>query len=241
MATGAAIAGVGLGIMGARSAKRASGEAAEARDLSAKQIRQTTDEEIRRKEYTYGRDISSIEAEIAAAGISATGEGLRGGEARTVTSVDDEFNRLTSQVAELQKKRDDEVAAIEADEDSDFMSRGLARRFGTGKEIEETSEKLTAVTEQRDAEISSSWNVDGGIFAEYLSERERVHFSEISWMKKTGLSSVRASMAEGSAAVRAAEAQRTRSYGQIIQSGANWWQASQPPATTTTTQQAAAS
>ena len=47
-------------------------------------------------------------------------------------------------------------------------------------------------------------------------------------------------MIEGSAAVRAAEAQRTRSFGQVAQSSANWWQAAQTPTTTTTTQQTAA-
>ncbi len=235
MATGAAIAGIGIGLAGMGQARKAARSAQEARDLQAKQLQQQTEEEIRRKEYTHGRDISSIEAEIAASGISATGVGLRAIEKRTTTTVDSEFNSLTSEKAEIQTQLDEDRESFERlDVEEDYRpNTELTKR------LEENAEQLKQVEYQRSKELEIPWNEYGGIFSEYLSERERVHISEVSWMKATGLSSVKSALIEGDAAIQAARAAGTRATGQVIQSAANWWQASQPPATTTTTQQTA--
>ena len=224
----AGVAAVGMGLVGLSEADKAKKEAGKATALSIKQQKQVTEEEIRRQEYTHMRDISSIEAEIAASGISSVGEGLRGAEKRTETSVDSGISVLEAEVADLKSQ-------VESYEFT-FRDRGETLQK-IAIELEPKLEELERLKSQQSSELSMSWNPKGGIFAEYLSERERVHFSEIAWMRKTGLSAVASISAEGQSAQARARAMQITSIGQITTGAANWWERSQPPVSTTTTQQ----
>lgn len=229
MAVGAAVAGVGLGLAGLGESRKARKASQAATTLSIEQQKETTAEEIRRQEYTHKRDISSIEAEIAASGLSSTEDGLRGGK-RTITSIDPVISTMESEIADIDAK----VNAYEFTY-SDGGKTLIKLAIDRGNKLKE----LESLKEQQTGELDAPWNPEGGIFSEYLIESERVHLSEISWMRKTGLSTVASIAATGESARLAARQAEISSYAQITQSAANWWQAVQPPATTTTTQQTA--
>ena len=229
MAVGAAIGGLVLGVAGYGQSRKAAREAREARDINAAQIKATTTEEIRRKKYGFQRDISSIEAEIAAGGVKDVGT-LRGAGRNTTTTVDADVNRVQSRVDELQKQYDDEKAAFESD-----SGTGASFTSSMSKDIYNINEELRSLKEQQKSELDSPWSAKTGIFGQYLSERANVFYSEIAWMRKTGLSNVKASNVEGNAAINAAKAQSTQYLSQVVRSGANWWSASQSSKTTTPT------
>lgn len=236
MATGAAIVGSIGALAGMSSANRARKDAQAATALNAKQLQQTTDEEIRRQQYTHKRDIASIEAEIAGIGVSSTGAGLRAG-GRTTTSVDADVSSIEGEIAAIKKEAEDERAKKAATSyDGEIKDEPMFTAALTAK-LEEKNDKLEALKKQQQAELDIPWNEDGGIFAEYLSERERVNISEIAWMETTGLSSVKSTLAEGRMASSAASAKATQYAFQAASYGAEWWAASQPPQTTTTSVQ----
>jgi len=221
MATGVAIVGA---VVSYSQSRKAGTEARRATALSIEQQEQVTAEEIRRQEYTFERDISSIEAEVAGMGISATGEGLRG--TRTITPYD-------SRIAELEG----EILPATRNELSDWDGGSVVRLDEIAKDIKSESEELEDLKYKQSREKVAPWNPDSGIFSEYLMERERVHVSEIAWMKKTGLSAVASISAEGRSAQIQTRAMQTAAIGQLAKAGANWWESAQPPVTTTTTLQ----
>ena len=227
MATGIAIAGVVLGGASYSQGRKAAKTAAGATALSAEQQKQVTAEEIRRQEYTHARDISSIEAEIAGMGISSTGEGLRG--ERAATPYDARIAELEGDVIPSIKE---ESEAWEFTWDS-----GMTRLSDIAGRSEKSAEELEDLKYKQSREKGAPWSPEGGMFSEYLMEKERVHISEIAWMKKTGLSAVASIAAEGQSAQAAARQIQISGLSQIASSAANWWDSSQPPANTTTTQQ----
>jgi len=242
MAVGAFTAVVGFA--GARSAKR-SARAATA--LSAAQQRQTTDETIRRQEYTHERDISDIEAEIAASGMSSTGAGLRGGEKRTTSSFDTEISNLEAEMEGQTSafgagfglsssfgRSDDDDDDDDDDEDSATRVREAQER---SIEYQDNADKLESLKIQRQQELDLPWNPEGGMFSEYLTERGRVQISEIEWMRRTGLSNLASIYAEGQSAQAAARAAGTGYLTKLVGAAANWWESSQEPTNTTTTAQ----
>ena len=232
----AVIGAIGL-VQSYTSSKRAGKQAAAATALTVKQQQQTTDEEIRRQQYAHTRDISSIEAEIAGAGISSTGEGLRSKEKRTTTSVDAKYNEAVAFADRVESQYNAEKEEYESD--SDYNTGGSqynpSRRLA-GDRIT-SAERVEELKRQRDYELDVQWNPDGGIFSTYLAERDKVNFEEINWMRKTGLSTVASTRAEGQSVQSAARAMQTQYITQLASSAANWWASSQTPTNTTTTQQ----
>lgn len=241
----AAAAGIFTAVVGISQAQSAKKAARRQTALAAEQQKATTDEEIRRQKYTHRRNISSIEAEIAAGGLSSTGKGLRGGK-RTTTSVDQEIIDLQAQMDEQTNIFGDQATAMygistrltsdDPDEDYDSAS-DIRERQERSVEYQNSKERLESLKKQQTEELALPWNPEGGIFAEYLGERESVHISEIEWMRRTGLSSVASIMAQGQSAASAAQAQSNMYLAKGISSAANWWESTQTPETTTTTVQ----
>lgn len=230
MAVGAAIAGVGLGLKGAKEARRGRQQAAAAGAKAEAQQRETTEEEIRRQEYTHKRDIASIEAEIAAGGISDVGA-LRQPK-KTKSTFDKSIATAKSEIAGLHKKIAAEEKRVD-DEELGWVSKGGIRSMES--EIDKKYESLEAMQAARKGELAVPWEGKTGIFGQYLAEKERVHLSEIDWMRKTGLSGVESIRARTQSALSAARSQETAAFSKIVSSGAAWYQASQPPPATTTT------
>ena len=219
------------------SSKRAGRQAREATALSVKQQEQTVAEEIRRQQYTHRRDISSIEAEVAGAGISSTGKGLRVDEKRTTTSVDAKYDEALDFYNQVEAEYERNKAEFESDVDYSTGGGQYSpdRRLTSDRIM--ASERLEDLKRQRDYELDLPWNPEGGIFSTYLTEREKVHFEEIAWMRKTGLTSVASITAEGQSAQAQARAMQVGYATSLISSAADWWEQSQTPANTTTTQQ----
>jgi len=205
MAVGVAIAGMVQSQRASRQAKRATAQGVEAQRL-------TSEEEIRRKKYAHKRDISDIEAEMAGMGIEDPSLRREG----TDTRFDTEISSLEKTIAEKEQFN------------KELSGKGYyatrANRYGNTrfKSIGEDTSKLAELKERRKTEVIPWDTKQGGMFAKYLAEKEKVHYDEINWMKKTGLSQVASIQTKGKSAQLQAQSQMVSSFGKLG-TAAGWW------------------
>jgi len=146
----AGVVSVGLALYGASESGKAKKEAGRATALSIEQQRQITAEEIRRQEYTFKRDISSIEAEVAASGLTDPQQ-LRKVYTQT-TQYDAEITRL------------EPLALAEREE---LINKGdVGGAFGSvlasvAVPVDSLQSKLLELKEKREFEIAIPWEKEG--------------------------------------------------------------------------------
>lgn len=240
MAIGAAIVGMVQGARAAKEAKRGRAAASLAGATAEEQQKATTAEEIRRQKYAFKSDTASIEAAIAAGGISdPTALRKTADEMSTgyETEIDTASASLSDKKAALEARwgKEDKARAEYRGgwETSSSRERGKIRSEARKREMEElvaTEEgKIAGVKEKHQAELDQPWSKKGGIFSTYLRERQDVHAKEVGWMEKTGLSAAKLIQANTQSAIRTARGQEMQAYGSMVSSfstlgnKAGWW------------------
>lgn len=237
MAIGAAIVGVVQGARAAKEAKRGRQAAALAGVTAEEQKKATTAEEIRRQKYTFERDTASIEAAMAAGGLSDPK--LRK-DAGTPTGYEGELATAKSELATFKKAgltgvlKEGGIKPVESNIDTggwgsnrrDFMRGAMLK----SRELTDEKEgKIAELQLKHDTEMATPWSKEGGMFAQYMRERQDVQEKEIQWMERTGLSAVKSIQANTQSAIRTARGQEMQAYGDMASSfatmgqKAGWW------------------
>lgn len=196
--------GAGVAVGGLILGNKARGKAEDAAAKSEEQQREMSAEERRRKSYQHRREMASMAAELAASGLAETSGSLY--KSKEQLDAEKAAVRPVGRTSPMMKV----VTPFTMNREETVLDRLLK----VSKATQPYSGKVNKIT---------PYNENGGTFAQYFAEKDRVHRREIEWMRRTGLSGIESTRLEGQAAKYTATADMLQNAGKVATEFYDWW------------------